>query len=401
MRPLTQEQRKIILDLWLDGDSYRRINSKTGISIGAISKVISKERKKTPDIDQLRKISVIVKKSNSTILDTLRGANLLEKINSLDINLKEVRTSINLLEHYGDESSNVLSYAEILRRTEIARRKTYKEIINELNETTIALDTKQEKIKNSNRKIQALQIELSALEQLKALQLKLDSHSISHSKLDEIIESQLSLEKMGLTPKIADILAKEMDKTGETPANAARKIVHLLDEQNGLIDKNLYLSHIEEQLKRSIKALQSKEKDIEKTVNSSKETIIQYDETIQKKKKTYQLLQNNIDEAKKRTSELKLEKENLIKLLQIGEQSLYNIEIRANKNKVLNVIITLLADPEAPIDQKLLLIAMIRLNLRLMEHVTANSHIVSNPENLRNKLSDLMNYMGREYTIAK
>ena len=401
MRKITPEKRKMIYDLWLAGDGYIRINKKTGVSTGSISGVISEVRKRIPDIDELRKLSLKVKNANSNIPDALRGANLLEKMNALEIDLKDVTTSIKLLEHYGDKASDVIVYAEILRRIEIARGKKYNEIVNELNVTTNALDTKKEEIKDADMKIQALKMELSALEQLKALQQKLDSHSISHSKLDEIIESKLYLEKLELTPSIALILANEMEKTGETPANAARKIVNALEEHGSLIDKNLELALLQENLIRSIKVLQSKEEDIKTAINSLKESKIEYDGIIQSTRETYGTLLDNIEESKNELGELKIDEEEIIMTLQRAGTSYNNLKDVINKNEMSKVIIALLFNPKDPIERRILFTTLIRFNVRLMEHIGANDHIVSNPENFIGKLSDLMNCMGMEYNIAK
>ncbi|EMR73519.1 hypothetical protein MCGE09_00552, partial [Thaumarchaeota archaeon SCGC AB-539-E09] len=159
VRRITPEQRKRALDLWLEGNSGRTINSKTEISTGSISNIISEERKKTPDIDQLRKISILIKKTNSALIDALRGANLLEKINELDITLDEVSTSLNLIEHYEAETSDVLGHAQTLRHIEITRGKNHEEIVNELLETTIEIDALKKEIKDLRRKKQSLQKE--------------------------------------------------------------------------------------------------------------------------------------------------------------------------------------------------------------------------------------------------
>jgi len=401
VRRITPEQRKRVIDLWLDGDSSRTINSKTGVSTGSVSNIIKEERKKSPDIDQLRKISILIKKSNSTIIDALRGANLLEKINELDITLDEVSTSLNLIEHYEDEASDVLGYAQTLRQIEKTRGKTYKEIVNELTETTVEIDTLKMQIKDYNRKKQELLKELSNLEHLKALQQKLDSHNISHSKLDEIIEHQLTLENMGFTPEIAEILANEMNKTGLTPENAARRIVYLLNKQSNLTDKNLSLALLEDQLKRSVKTLQSKEKNLETTIKGLKETKVQYDIIIENSKETYQLQLTNIEENKKRMNELKQEEENIVTLLYRAEQALYNFEYKANKHIMLKTIITLLAEPKNPLPPKLLFTTMIRLLRRLEEHIIEHQNIISDPENFKADLLNLVVHFGREYTIAK
>ncbi|EMR72946.1 hypothetical protein MCGE09_00445, partial [Thaumarchaeota archaeon SCGC AB-539-E09] len=322
------------------------------------------------------------------------------KINELDITLDEVSTSLNLIEHYEAETSDVLGHAQTLRHIEITRGKNHEEIVNELLETTIEIDALKKEIKDLRRKKQSLQKELSTLEHLKALQQKLDSHNIGHSKLDEIIEHQLSLENMGFTPEIADSLANEMNKTGLTPDNAARRIVYLLDEQTTLTDKNLSLSYIAKQLKRSIGALQSQEKNLETTINSLKETKGQYDIIIENSKETHQLQLENIEEIKKRMNNLKQEEKNIVTLLNMADQALNNLEYKANKHTILKTIITLLAEPKVPLPPILLFTTMIRLLRRLEEHIIEHQKIISDPESFTADLINLAVHFGGEYNIA-
>ena len=88
-------------------------------------------------------------------------------------------------------------------------------------------------------------------------------------------------------------------------------------------------------------------------------------------------------------------------MLLLAEQTLHNLENKANKNKMLGVIITLLAEPESAINPKLLFITMIRLNHRLTEHIHAYQHTVYNTKNFIDNLNILMEYWGWEYTHAK
>ncbi len=51
-----------------DGDNYRGIQAETGTSLGAISSIIEGEKKRVPDIQELRQLNVALKKRNTESL---------------------------------------------------------------------------------------------------------------------------------------------------------------------------------------------------------------------------------------------------------------------------------------------------------------------------------------------
>ncbi len=108
VRELSLEVRLRIVELWLDGDSYRRIPAETGASLGAISSIIDGEKKRVPGVQELRQLNVALKKADANLMDALRGARLLEKLNSLNIQVDGIRCCISLLEKYGENAGDVL-----------------------------------------------------------------------------------------------------------------------------------------------------------------------------------------------------------------------------------------------------------------------------------------------------
>jgi len=103
VRPLPPEIRRRIFETWLEGYNYRQISSQIGVSLGAITAIIEEERKKMSDIDELRELKLALKQANTTIPDALRGAGLIEKLNSLNIPPERLLSCITILDQYGRE----------------------------------------------------------------------------------------------------------------------------------------------------------------------------------------------------------------------------------------------------------------------------------------------------------
>lgn len=91
MRKIPNKIRKKALELWLKGHNYRQIRGKLGISLGAISKTIDEVRHKAPNLDELRRLNLNLRKHNSNVHDAVRGSRLLEKVNQLGISFERAR----------------------------------------------------------------------------------------------------------------------------------------------------------------------------------------------------------------------------------------------------------------------------------------------------------------------
>jgi len=85
VRQIPIEVRRRVVELWMDGNSYRQVSAKTGVSLGTISIIINEERRKVPDIEGLRELKLALKQADANLTDALRGASFLEKLNDLDI----------------------------------------------------------------------------------------------------------------------------------------------------------------------------------------------------------------------------------------------------------------------------------------------------------------------------
>jgi hypothetical protein len=89
--------------LWLQGESYRSICAETGMSMGALCNHINELRKRTPELDELKELNVILKKGGLTVYDAIRGSRLLDRVGQLGMSLDRLESFIKLAENISSE----------------------------------------------------------------------------------------------------------------------------------------------------------------------------------------------------------------------------------------------------------------------------------------------------------
>ncbi len=104
---LSVEVCRRIVELWLDGNNLREIQAKTGVSLGAISSLVNQEKRRIPDIEELRKLNRVLKKADGNMQDALRGAVFLEKLNPLNIQTNSIPGCIRLFDKYGEHAGEL------------------------------------------------------------------------------------------------------------------------------------------------------------------------------------------------------------------------------------------------------------------------------------------------------
>ena len=155
VRQISNKNRRRVVSLWLDGNTYRKISAEIGVSIGLISSIIAKERVKVPDIDELRELKVALIQADTNLIDALRGADFLKKLNDLNIPVTRIPVCINLLNQYGEKTKEVLSSGLRLKELEVSRGKTYEDILIDAAEKVRELQILKKRIEelNSEKKL--------------------------------------------------------------------------------------------------------------------------------------------------------------------------------------------------------------------------------------------------------
>jgi chromosome segregation ATPase len=200
LRKLSERVKRKVFQLWIEGCTYRGISERTNIGLGSITRIIDEERKRNPDVDELRKIRVQLQKVDSSLPDALRGATCLKNLNKLGISLGEIEdyrtVVIRVSESQGVKPENFLDAAIRLMKLETSTSKTYLEIVEEFSEKRHEIEDLMRKKDSLNVRVQGLSHELQELKQQHA---KAKSEYASSLKaLNELIKNRERLKRLGL-----------------------------------------------------------------------------------------------------------------------------------------------------------------------------------------------------------
>lgn len=134
MRRLPAEDEQEILNLLLQGVAYRKISRQRGTSISSVARVAEDARKKTPDFDSLRGLSVLLKKAGLSVFDAARASRLMEVLSMRGISVDELGDYVRVNEKFLKEralNEDFLFYAMKLAQLEQAYGRPYKEAIGD------------------------------------------------------------------------------------------------------------------------------------------------------------------------------------------------------------------------------------------------------------------------------
>jgi len=162
---LKPEVKARALRLWLNGLTYRTINERTGVSLGAMNELVNEARKKTSDIDDLRQLNVGLQKSGASVSDAARGAKLLDKINVLGMSLERLEGLIGIVDRIcadrNVEADKFVDSALRLTELEIKTGKPYHEIVREFKDKQARVNELDLKVKELDSQRANIQWELS------------------------------------------------------------------------------------------------------------------------------------------------------------------------------------------------------------------------------------------------
>ena len=98
MRRIPDPLRKKILAMWLAGYIYREIQASCNVALATINTIKEEAKKTEPDLENLRRLSILLQKSNINFYDAFRGLNLLDRLNDCGVSLDELNHFIKLVE---------------------------------------------------------------------------------------------------------------------------------------------------------------------------------------------------------------------------------------------------------------------------------------------------------------
>jgi len=451
VRQIPLEQHRRVVELWLEGHSYRVISTKMGISLGAIASIISDERKKAPVMEELRDLKVALTQANAALLDAIRGASFLEKLNYLNIQIDLIPDCISLLDQYGEKAGEVLKSGIRLKELEVSQRKTYEHIVTDAHEMVKDLREMAQRLEDLRVQERTIKKCLHNLEQLKTLFDKMNRYGLTLVRLDLFIEQTIRLEGLGFTLKAAEILASELARRSLDPEKSAITLAKLLSEHGGLEEvvakllaersklqheieakmvevdglmrqKEALLSQLEA-LKRQVDEYEDitrrqeqilgvrlKQLEEEYAVEHKKLEAL-HSERLQKLNREYGMkkasLEEDIKSLEGRRNEIakdiqELQNEHVATQASIGdaEKALKEIGERVAEKRPLAALTSIIEEPKAPIEPATLLTVILDIVEGLKIHLTANPKIVSSPQKLDAQLEELSRTLTGEFIFG-
>lgn len=350
-RRITEAQRRHVIELWLDLKIYREIHDITGISLGKISNTINEERKRIPDLDELRDLKKALQKSNTNFLDAKRGAKLLENTGELNLSITKIPDCIELLNRHGKNADNVLEWGLRLMKLETIENKPYKQIM--VDGENIAKKTREWESYTDALKLQekTLRQSIREYELLKTLQDKLDQYNLTPTRLEGFITRQIELNRLGFTTEKAQILASELAKKGMDAGGAADRLSNILSQYGALEDAISKLLDEQRNIKKEIVSTREDLTNLVKKLSSSKNELKNIEDYIDKRKIEYQ---NKLNQLKEKDRELEAARRGLTDV----ETALIGLQNKLYTTEPLMALNSLMVYPTAHLEPSIMLKAV-------------------------------------------
>jgi predicted nucleic acid-binding Zn-ribbon protein len=423
VRRFSEEERRRIVELWLDGNSYRSVSAKMkNASLGAISSIINEEMKKVPDLEELRKLNMAVKRAGCSIEEASRGSQFLEKLKSLNIPVDRLSAAISLLNRYGNKAKDLLEHAERLKELETSEGKTYDRIVAQAAQKTKELKDMTKRVGSLKAEEEALKQSLGEIEQLKTLSEKTKLHGLTIQRLDGFIEGSLRLEQLGFTPNAAQILANELSKQGLDPEKAAIALTSLLAEKKSLEAVVEEFLREKKKLQQDLQSLRDEQQSAAQNLRSLKTQIDDLVQDIGKKEEAYKIRIDNLESEyrlkkeklqaqllnlrreheteSKRIQKLRDDHEALQKTINGVQAMLRQIDDRVAESRPLATFASITEDPKSRLDQETVLKVSIAFFEGLKTHLEAYPHIISYSKGLKQKLEEVSMDLAGELRLA-
>jgi len=215
----------------LDGLSYKQISAQLEVSVGAISKTLVEQRKRNPDIENLRALQLDLNKSKTNLYDARKGVQFLVALEKLGFDKAQFPIVLDFVRHGGKRSAELAAAGERLIELERGAGKPYEKLIAEFGEKLKAVEQRSVLIQKLEKRELELRNSIHHLEKLEALQTIIDKNNITPTRLETLIPQELRLLELGFIPEKAEVLASELGKRGLDPTIAASKIAGLLKER--------------------------------------------------------------------------------------------------------------------------------------------------------------------------
>lgn len=260
MRGLPPQVEREILKRALQAATYREISHEFGVSVATVNRVFEDARKKMPDVDSLRELSVLLRKAGLTVFEATRSCRLVESLNKWGISLEELGDYVRLNDRFLSERAldeNFLSYALKLMQLEQVSGQTFQEVVVAFEEKKRgAAEAEERRLAFENEflglkaELNENKVELSELkaEIEKATTVRKGLAEIGLNKLAQLVRFILDFEALGFDANQVKMLAtwhRGLQRLHVDPDKLDKYIAERGSLENQINDLRLSIERIE------------------------------------------------------------------------------------------------------------------------------------------------------------
>jgi len=279
MRRISSQTERRIIELWIKGIPRDTIARRTAVSGSTVSKVISQ----LPEcLGELRKLSVELRKINSSPSEALKGAKLLSELADLRVELDQLADFIKAVKKLSRKAEyqpkQLVESAMKLSDLEEKSGNPYPEAIKEF-------ESKTKQTKKLKEKISDLQREIENKEEERRQKLK--QNKTTEKEIKYVKELRQNLRKYGISPTDAEGLQRYLKNMKETGGNP-KKFVKFTRTHGSLKGR---LTYLENQKQLKTLELNTMKRDIETMETEVSKRIIDLSRLTGEKDRTIKRLE--------------------------------------------------------------------------------------------------------------
>ena len=267
----------------------------------SVSNKLAERRKKDPDLKSLRTLNRELKKSDMQVLDAIRAAKVLAKIEEVGVEMKtrDLAGAESLFSTYGDRVVEAVEAGQKVTRLLEETKKSLDELVADVEKLKEQLVENTRRLGDLNREIAEKGKRLGVVSDLEALQNDLTSMKTSAKALKGFILLHKQLESLGFDEKTALVLATELEKSGLVPEKAAEELARAVDKHKSLHANVLDLEKEKSRLTAEVGRLSHQSGTINTQVESGKEQVLALAREVRGLKSTSRTLNKSIKGAGK------------------------------------------------------------------------------------------------------
>jgi len=235
--PVGVEKEREILALWLEGNkSMDEIAMDTGVVKSTVFNVISRERERTPELDDLKALREKLLHDKTNSVDTARASSYLVQVEALGVHMgpKETAGAIELVKKYEEKVHDAIEAGKFIKGLEEKEKKTYSEILLDVKDAQATLGNLRTQLAQINREIEQKTSKLGTLSEYEKLKAGLDDLAMSPQGMNGFIAFHKQLVALGFMQQDAAALATELKNKNLLPKDAAEVLTKALQDYTSL-----------------------------------------------------------------------------------------------------------------------------------------------------------------------